>query len=70
MGGLGEDVAIQVDLDGARGGEDVDALGGVFGMDVDGCVFFVPLVWWGRGQLRRLMLVERSRHRVLRATTD
>lgn len=45
--GLGKDVAVEVDLNGAGRGEDINALGWVFGVDVNGGVFFVPLVWWG-----------------------
>lgn len=60
VGRFGEDVAVEVDLDGAGGGEDVDALGGVFGVDVDGGVFFVPLVWRREGQMGQVEIGSKS----------
>lgn len=48
-GGLCDGLAGDADLDGAGGGEDVDALEGVFGVAVDGEVFFEPGVFFDGG---------------------
>lgn len=44
-GGAGEENALEGDLDGPHGVEDVDAFEGVAGVHVDGVILFVVLVW-------------------------